>query len=146
MAYLDSAASTPVRPEAAAAMQPFLAEQFGNPSGAHAASRASKTALEAAREDVAAACGARPAEIVFTGGGSEGDNLAVKGAAWAARDRGEAAAVVTTGIEHKAVLGAADRLERQGHAVRRVGATTAGIVDLDALADALDDDVAVVSV
>jgi len=62
-------------------MEPFLNEQYANPSGMHAAARASKTALEAARETVADACGCEPREVVFTGGGSEGDNLAVKGAA-----------------------------------------------------------------
>jgi cysteine desulfurase len=146
MAYLDHAASTPVRPEAIVAMEPLLAVTFGNPSGSHAAARASKSALEEAREVVAAAVGAQPSEIVFTGGGSESDNLAVKGAAWAARDRGEPAAVVVSGIEHKAVLGAAARLERQGHRVTRVDATPDGIVDLDRLAGALDHDTAVVSV
>src|SRR4051794_32962958 len=106
MAYLDHAASTPMRPQAIEAMQPFLAHDAANPSGGHAGSRTAKNALEEARERVAALLGARPAEIVFTGGGSEGDNLAVKGAAWAAFDRGDTDAVVTTGIEHKAVLGA----------------------------------------
>src|SRR5712691_11020044 len=109
-AYLDHAASTPMRPEAVAAMLPFLTEHPANPSGSHAASRAAKTALEEARETVAAACGADPAEIVFTGGGSEGDNLAIKGAAWAARARdARLDGIVTTGIEHKAVLGACAR-------------------------------------
>src|SRR6476661_2151227 len=104
-AYLDHAASTPMRPEAVAAMLPFLAELPGNPSGSHAASRATKNALEEAREIVANACGATTREIVFTGGGSEGDNLAVKGAAWAARSRDSRLdGVVTTGVEHKAVL------------------------------------------
>jgi cysteine desulfurase len=145
--YLDHAASTPMRPEAVAAMLPFLAEHPGNPSGSHGASRATKSALEAAREEVAAVCGARPAEVVFTGGGSEGDNLAVKGAAWAARARDPRLdRVVTTGIEHKAVLGACARLEREGFAVRRIPATPSGTVDLDALAAALDDRTAVVSV
>src|SRR4051794_18656541 len=146
-AYLDHAASTPMRPEAVAAMLPFLAEHPGNPSGSHGASRVTKSALEEAREHVAAVCGARPAEIVFTGGGSEGDNLAVKGAAWAARAAGsQCDAVVTTGIEHKAVLGAASRLEREGFRVTRVAATNSGAVDLDALAAKLDDRTAVVSV
>jgi cysteine desulfurase len=146
-AYLDHAASTPMRPEAITAMLPFLAEHPGNPSGAHAAARATKTALEAAREDVAAVCGARPSEIVFTGGGSEGDNLSVKGAAWAARaEDGRRTGVVTTGIEHKAVLGAAARLGRDGFGVATIPATAAGAVDLDALANALDDHTAVVSV
>jgi cysteine desulfurase len=146
MAYLDHAASTPVRPEAIAAMQPFLGEFFANPSGGHAASRVSKNALEQAREVVANACGARPQEIVFTGGGSEADNLAVKGAAWAARERGDADGVVTTGIEHKAVLGAVSRLEREGFRAARVPATAAGTVDVDRLAESIDERTAVVSV
>ena len=83
--YLDHAASTPMRPEAVAAMLPFLADHPGNPSGGHAAARAAKTALEEARETVAEVLGARPDEVVFTGGGTEADNLAVKGGARAAR-------------------------------------------------------------
>jgi cysteine desulfurase len=135
-----------MRPEAIAAMQPFLADRPANPSGSHAASRAAKTALEEAREVVAECCGARPEDIVFTGSGSEADNLAVKGAAWAARERGVADGVVTSAIEHKAVLGACARLEREGFQVSRVGAGRDGLVDLDALADALDERTAVVSV
>jgi cysteine desulfurase len=146
MAYLDHAASTPVRAEAVAAMQPFLAEQFGNPSGGHTASRATKTALEASRETVAAVCGAEPDEIVFTGSGSEADNLAVKGAVWAARAQGRPDAVVTSGIEHKAVLGAAARLEAEGSCLTTVRATAAGTIDLEHLARALDERTAVVSV
>jgi cysteine desulfurase len=136
-----------MRPEAVAAMLPYLAEHPGNPSGSHGAARATKSALEEAREQVAAVCGARPAEIVFTGGGSEGDNLAVKGAAWAARATDPARdGVVTTGIEHKAVLGAASRLEREGFRVTRVGAMASGVLDLAALDAALDERTAVVSV
>ncbi|HEX4493979.1 MAG TPA: cysteine desulfurase family protein [Acidimicrobiia bacterium] len=146
MAYLDHAASTPMREAAVAAMEPFLTHHAANPSGGHRASQAAKNALEEARERVAALLGATPAEIVFTGGGSEGDNLAVKGAAWAAADRGDADGVVTTGIEHKAVLGAAHRLERNGARATFVPATIAGTVDLDHLADALDARTAVVSV
>jgi len=125
-------------------MLPFLADHAANPSGSHAASRAAKTALEEAREIVADVCGARPHEIVFTGGGSEGDNLAVKGAAWARA--GTLDGVVTTGIEHKAVLGAGARLAKDGFRVTRVGATLDGVVDLDALAGTLDSRTAVVSV
>ena len=88
-------------------------ETFGNPSGAHAAARAAKTALEEAREQIAAVLGAEPSEIVFTGGGTEADNLAVKGAARAARDAGEGDGVVTTAFEHKGVLAPCDRLERE---------------------------------
>src|SRR6476659_2900760 len=146
MAYLDHAASTPMRPESIAAMGPFLSLHAANPSGGHREAQVAKNALEEARERVAALLGAGPAEVVFTGGGSEGDNLAVKGAAWAAADRGDADGVVTTGIEHKAVLGAVDRLRRQGARVAVVPATSAGTIHLDRLAAALDDRTAVVSV
>src|SRR3954471_18049561 len=120
-----------MRPEAIAAMTPFLAEHPGNPSGGHGAARATKTALEEARESVAAVCGCRPQEVVFTGGGSEGDNLAVKGAAWAARAADPTRdGIVTSGIEHKAVLGASDRLKREGFRVVRAAAGLDGVVDL----------------
>jgi cysteine desulfurase len=137
-----------MRPEAVEAMLPFLHDVCANPSGSHGASRAAKTALEEAREAVAATLGASPREIVFTGGGSEGDNLAVKGATWAARLGGEmhCDGVVTTAMEHKAVLGAAARLERDGFRVTRVPSTAGGVVDLDALGAALDERTAVVSV
>ena len=145
--YLDHAASTPMRPEAIAAMTRFLAECPGNPSGAHGASRVAKTAIEQARETVAGLCGAGPHEIVFTGGGSEADNLAVKGAAWSARSRADLRdGVVTTGLEHKAVLGAADRLARENFRITAVPARPSGVVDLDALGAAVDDRTAVVSV
>lgn len=127
-------------------MQPFLSEVFANPSGSHGAARAAKNALEDAREEVASLLGALPAEVVFTAGGSEGDNLAVKGAAWASRDRGGGDGVVVSGIEHKAVLGAAERLAREGLRVAFVGANLDGTVDLDELAAALDGRTAVVSV
>jgi cysteine desulfurase len=135
-----------MRPEAIEAMLAFLADSFANPSGGHHAARAANTALEEAREAVAVSLGAAPGEIVFTGGGTEADNLAVEGAARAARAAGRGAGVVTCAFEHKAVLAAADRLEREGFAVRRVPATRGGLVDLDALADALDPSTVVVSV
>jgi cysteine desulfurase len=143
--YLDHAASTPLRAETRAAMAPLLEEVYANPSGMHAAARAAKTALEAARETVAAVCGCHPGEVVFTGGGSEGDNLAIKGAAWAARERSGADGVVTSAIEHKAVLAACSRLEREGFRANRAPARSDGTVDVDALADSLDDRTAVVS-
>lgn len=127
-------------------MGPFLTAQFANPSGIHTAARAAKSALEEAREVVAEACGCAPREVVFTGGGTEGDNLAVKGAAWAARDRSGAAGIVTTAFEHKAVLGACDRLAREGYGVIRASAGSDGRVDPGEIAAALDDRTAVVSV
>src|SRR5450432_3610615 len=113
-AYLDHAASTPMRPEAVAAMEPFLRASFGNPSGGHAAARAAKTALEEAREEIADLLGCRPDEVVLTAGGTEADNLAVKGAARAGRAERGADTVVTAAFEHKGVLASADRLEHEG--------------------------------
>jgi len=144
--YLDHAASTPMRPEAIAAMTPFLADCFGNPSGTHAAARAAKTALEEAREQVAELLGAEPGEVVFTAGGTEADNLAIEGAARAARAAGIGDGVVTTAFEHKGVLGACDRLAAEGFRTARVAVDRNGIVDLEALADAMDDRTVVVSV
>ncbi len=115
-AYLDHAATTPMRPEAVAAMEPFLHGTFGNPSGGHAVARAAKTALEEAREEVAELLGARPAEVVFTAGGTEADNLAVKGVARAARAAGGGDLVVTAAFEHKGVLAASIASDAMGSA------------------------------
>jgi cysteine desulfurase len=135
-----------MRPESIAAMQPYLAGCFANPSGIHRAAQTAKTALEDAREVIAAALGAEPGEVVFTGGGTEADNLAVEGAARSQRADNGRDGVVTTAIEHKGVLAAADRLEREGFAVQRVGVDPGGVIDLDALARAVDERTAVVSV
>lgn len=144
--YLDHAATTPMRGEAVEAMLPYLSGAFGNASGTHAVARAAKTALESAREVVAEALGATPGEVVFTSGGTEADNLAVKGAAWAARAQGTGDGIVTTTFEHHAVLHSCDRLESEGFRVARTRVTSDGIVDLDALAAALDERTVVVSV
>ena len=143
-AYLDHAATTPMHPEAVEAMLPFLTQRFGNPSGSHAVAREARKALEEARDVVAACLGARPGEVVFTGGGTEADNLAVAGA-HAVRPGG----VVCSAIEHHAVLHACEHLrpartERSGAVLAPV--TPSGVVDLDALAERLDPDVSVVSV
>jgi cysteine desulfurase len=129
-------------------MEEFLADRgaFGNPSGGHAVARRAKTALEGAREQVATALGCGAADLVFTSGGTEAANLAVKGAARAARARDGRDRVVTTAFEHKAVLASCDRLASEGFRVRRVGVGADGVVDLDELADSLDERTAVVSV
>jgi cysteine desulfurase len=134
--YLDHAASTPMRPEALATMVPLLTDTYGNPTGAHALARAARAELEAARERLAAAVGCRPGEVVFTGGGTEADNLAVRGVL---EQRGGTA--VCSAVEHHAVLHA---VERAGGRVVPVGPD--GVVDLDALAAALGPDVSIVSV
>jgi cysteine desulfurase len=145
-AYLDHAATTPVRPEAIEAMIPFLAGTFGNPSGGHAAARAAKTALEDAREEVASLLGAAPGEVVFTGGGTEADNLAVKGAARRARRAHGADGVVTTAFEHKGVLASCDHLEAEGFRVERLAVPASGVVDPESVAAAVDERTALVSV
>jgi cysteine desulfurase len=145
--YLDHAATTPPRPGVVDAMLPFLTEVYGNPSGAHGIARAAKTALEEAREEIADHLGAEPDEVVLTSGGTEADGLALKGGAHVARtadpDRN---GVVITAFEHKAVLESAARLEREGFRVVQVAVDRSGVVDLDALASALDERVALVSV
>ncbi len=141
MAYLDHAATTPMRPEAVAAMAPFLTERFANPSGAHAAARDARRAVDDAREVVAGGLGCQPGEVVFTGCGTEADNLAVLGAVRRAAAATAAGTAVCSAVEHHAVL----------HCVEHVGGRVVpvdgeGVVDLDALAAALDPRVVVVSV
>lgn len=136
MAYLDHAATTPLRPEALAAMLPFLTEHFGNPSGSHAVSRRAKQALEDARDEVAAALGCRPGEVVFTGGGTEADNLALAGVVGVAGGR-----PLCSAVEHHAVLHTNTALGGQV-----VGVDERGVVDLDALCAVLGPEVSVVSV
>jgi len=136
-AYLDHAATTPMRPEAVEAMLPFLTERFGNPSGSHAVSREARKAVDEARDTVAACLGARPGEVVFTGGGTEADNLAILGAA-AVRP----GPTVCSAVEHHAVLHACEALG--DNRLAPVGGD--GVVDLDALARLLDGSVSVVSV
>jgi len=135
-AYLDNAATAPMRPEAVEAMLPFLTDRFGNPSGSHAVAREARKALDEAREVVAECLGARPGEIVFTGGGTEADNLAVIG-----HHAVRPGPVVCTAVEHHAVLHACGALPDA-----RIGPVRAdGVVDLDALAALLDPTVSVVS-
>jgi cysteine desulfurase len=143
--YLDHAATTPLSEAARAAMAPYLDDRFGNASSAHAPGREARKGVDEARERVAAAVGARPDEVVFTSGGTEADNLAIKGAAWHAREQGRDGIVVTA-IEHHAVLDPARWLARQGFRVREIGVDEHGVIRLDALAAAVDDKTALVSV
>ena len=149
MRYLDHAATTPVRPEVLQAMLPFLTSSFGNPSSHHTVGEAAARALADARTRVAAVLGVRPGDIVFTAGGTEANNLAVKGivlgtprAAGAARGH-----VVTTPVEHESILESAEYLNRlHGIDVTRVPVDERGRVDPDAVAAALREDTALVTV
>jgi cysteine desulfurase len=113
--YLDYNASTPIDPAVAAAMRPFLEGHFGNPSSGHWAAAPARAALEESRGQVAALLGAESDEIVFTGGGSEANNLALKGAAWALKGKGNH--IITSAIEHPAILAPCRFLEQQGFEV-----------------------------
>ncbi|HEX4932235.1 MAG TPA: cysteine desulfurase family protein [Gemmatimonadaceae bacterium] len=142
--YLDHAATTPVRPEVLEAMLPFFGPRFGNPSSVHKWGREARTALDEARERLARTLGANPDEICFTSGGTEGDNLAVLGS-WRAL-RGSRPAVVSTTVEHKAVLAAVHEVAHEGGEERLVGVDPTGLVRSDAYVAALDARVALSSV
>src|SRR3954452_11099831 len=126
--YLDHAATTPVRAEVLEAMLPFYGPRFGNPSSMHRWGRDARTALDEARERVARCLGASPDEICFTSGGTEADNIAILGAWRARRDHGRNA-IVTTPIEHKAVLASVHQAAREGADERFARMTTDGVVD-----------------
>nr|WP_246249170.1 aminotransferase class V-fold PLP-dependent enzyme [Chelativorans alearense] len=125
--YLDYNASTPIDPAVANAMRPFLEEAFGNPSSGHWASTPAKAALEQARSQVAALLGSAPGEIVFTSGGSEANNLAIKGTFFALRKKGDH--MITTAVEHPAVLAPCRFLERLGATVTYLPVDSTGRVD-----------------
>ena len=147
MIYLDHAATTPLDPAVLAAMQPLLEAEYGNPSSAHARGRAARAAVEQAREQVAAALGVAPLDVIFTSGGTEADNFALKGIAWAARDAGRGDHLVTTNIEHHAVLEAMEWLaEAQGFSLTVVPVEADGVVDPARLLDAVRSDTVLVSV
>lgn len=141
-AYLDHAASSPLLPEAEEAWR-TVAANVGNPSSLHAAGRAARRVLEESRESIAADLGVRPSEVIFTSGGTESDNLAVKGMAWAAPSRPR---IVCSAIEHHAVLDPVVWLGEQGHPVDWVGVDAAGRVDPADVAALLGDDVALCTV
>jgi cysteine desulfurase len=141
VAYLDHAATTPVRPEARAAMLPWLGDRTGNPSGAHRLAREARRALDDARDVFAELTGFGPGDIVFTAGGTEADVLAVFGVLDAVAERRPGATAVCPATEHHAVL---EAVEHRHGRIARVHAT--GAVDLDHLAGLLDEDVALVSV
>ncbi|HEY9227972.1 MAG TPA: cysteine desulfurase family protein [Gemmatimonadaceae bacterium] len=143
--YLDHAATTPVRPEVLEAMLPFYGPRFGNPSSVHRWGREARTALDEARERVARCLGASVDEICFTSGGTEADNIAVLGSWRAHREHGRNA-VVTTPVEHKAVLEAVHQAAREGADERLCGMTPTGTVDRASYDAVVNDNAAVVSV
>ena len=142
--YLDHAATTPVREEVFEAMKPFYGPRFGNPSSTHRWGREARAALDEARERVGRCLGARPDEICFTSGGTEADNLAILGAWRALKAKGRKA-VVTSPIEHKAILGAVHQAAREGAEERILRVTPDGVVDGQSFDDLVDNTAAVCS-
>ena len=148
MVYLDHAATTPMLPDVLAAMTPYFLAEPGNPSSLHTSGRRARRAVEEAREAIAQALGARPSEVVFTGGGTESDNLAVKGVYWARRAADpRRTRIVASAVEHHAVLDAVEWLaESEGATVTWLPVDAVGRVSVADLEDALGDDVALVTV
>ena len=147
LVYLDNAATTPVRPEVLEAMLPYLGrEAFGNPSSAHRFGRTARAGLEEAKRTIAECLGVEPGQVIFTSGGTEADNLAIIGSALAARDRGGPFRVAVSAVEHKAVLAAAHAVRHLGGEEILVGVSASGIVEEEALDEALARGVALVSV
>jgi cysteine desulfurase len=145
--YLDHAATTPVRPEVLEAMMPYLTDRsFGNPSSAHRFGRAARAGIEQARRQIAEALGAEPNQVIFTSGGTEADNLSIVGAALAARDRGSVMCAAVSAIEHKAVLAAAHAVCHLGGREILLPVDSDGLLELDALHEALAGSPSVVSV
>ena len=136
--YLDHNATTPVDEAVLAAMLPLFREAFGNPSSAHSHGRAARVHLDEAREQVAALIGAHPAEILFTSGGTESDNLAITGTARALKEKGTH--IITSRVEHPAVLNTCEELQKEGFTIAYVPVDSYGRVDCSALADLITDD------
>src|SRR5690554_1238923 len=142
--YMDHAATTAVRPEVLEAMLPYFSTEFGNPSSVYSWGRSARKALDSARDQVAALLGASASEIVFTSGGSEGANLAIKGVAWANQNRGKH--IITSAIEHHAVLDSVLWLEKQGFEITILPVDAEGQVAPAQVAEALRPDTILVSI
>jgi cysteine desulfurase len=142
--YFDYAATTPCDPEVVAAMLPYFSDRFGNPSSMHAFGQETKGAIEEAREGIAAFLGAAPGEIVFTSGGTESNNMAVKGVAYARRGKGNH--IITSQIEHHAVLEPCHFLEQEGFEITILPVDGAGLINPDDVRRAITDKTILVSI
>lgn len=143
---MDHAASTPVRKEVLAAMKPFFSDKFGNPSSLHSFGKEARDAIERARIALAETIGAKPEEIIFTSGGTEADNLALKGIALAHKGKGKRDHIITTKIEHDAVLNTCRYLEKQGFKVTYLDVDGEGLVNLAQLKRLISEKTLLVSV
>jgi cysteine desulfurase len=144
MVYLDHSATTPLDPEVLQAMMPYLTEEFGNASSVYGLGQRARQAIDQARDEVAAFYGVAAKEVIFTSGGTEGDNFAFQGITRRNRDRGRH--VITSTIEHDAVLRSAEAVERDGFEVTRLAVDRLGMVDPEILRKALRPDTILVSI
>ena len=144
LVYLDHSAITPVRAEVLAAMLPYFADKFGNPSSIHSWGREARVAVDAAHEQIASAIGANPQEIIFTSGGTEADNLAIRGVAQSLKDKGNH--LITSQIEHHAVLNTFQDLAKQGFKVTYVPCDEYGMIDPDDVRKAITDETILISI
>jgi cysteine desulfurase len=142
--YMDHNATTPVHPEVLGAMLPFYKEKYGNASSVHSFGREARTAMEEARERLAEFIGAEPREVIFTSGGTESDNFAIEGAAYENSKKGKH--IITSVIEHHAVLNTCKHLETHGFQVTYLGVDRYGVIDLDELKKAIRDDTILITV
>ncbi|WP_251448208.1 cysteine desulfurase NifS [Vermiculatibacterium agrestimuris] len=142
--YADHAATTPLSAKAQAAMEPFFAQRFGNPSSLYAFGQQAKTDLEEARAVIARCIGAQPSEVLFTSGGTEGDNWALKGVAELRKNKGKH--IITTAIEHHAVLYTAQYLEKLGYEVTYLPVDSLGRVEPERVRAAIRPDTILISV
>ena len=142
--YFDHAATTAVRKEVLEEMLPFFSEEYGNPSSMYSIGRKAKKKIDEAREKVAKAINASPKEIYFTGCGSESDNIAIKGIAYANRHKGNH--IITTKIEHPAILNTCRSLEKEGFDVHYLNVDEDGIINIEELEEAINSHTILISV
>jgi cysteine desulfurase len=142
--YLDYAATTPIRPEVFQAMEPYLTKEFGNPSSIHHFGKQARIAIEEAREKIAKALGAKNEEIIFTSGGTESNNMALKGVAYALSDKGKH--IITSSIEHHAILEPCHFLEKLGFEITYLPVDKEGFIDPDSLRKAIRKDTILISI
>jgi cysteine desulfurase len=144
--YLDHSATTPVAPEVLEAMLPYFGEKFGNASSLHSFGLEAKEALEESRAKVAAILGAQPEEIIFTSGGTESDNLALKGIGYRSKEKGLGNHIITSSIEHPAILETCRKLETQGFEVTYLPVTKDGLVDPGTVESAVREETVLISI
>lgn len=142
--YMDHAATSPMHPQVIEAMVNVMDKQFGNPSSIHSFGREARHLLDNAREEMANSIGAKPNEIIFTSGGTEADNLALLGAAEANRPKGRH--IITTAIEHHAVLHSCHQLEKSGYEITYLPVDETGMVSVQSVQEALRDDTILISI